>query len=240
MKNQHQTDRLIGRAWSGPAIASLLLLLFSAYVVLAGLVQFVGLTDTQQLLFQTIGFHWFGLLFIAGHARALNTNWSVLYGLCGNAFGRLKQIVANYLGMIVVVIVGALGWGVLLKQLGIEAEMQDVATLILGAEPFALKIYLIFLAVVLAPVCEEFLFRGILFPSIARLTSVKTAALLVSLLFAGIHLYLPGFVPFALLSLCLCYAYWRTGSLWVNIGMHTLFNGINLAIMFRMAELQSV
>jgi membrane protease YdiL (CAAX protease family) len=238
MKNQHQTDRLIGRAWSGPAIASLLLLLFSAYVVLVGLVQFVGLTDTQQLLFQTVGFHWLGLLFIAGHARVHKTNWAVLYGLCGNLFVRIKQMVAGYFGMIAVVLVGAIGWGFLLKQLGIEAEMQDVATMILSAKPFAMKIYLILLAVVLAPICEEFFFRGILFPSIARLTSLKTAAVAVSLLFAASHMYLPGFVPFVLISLCFCYAYWRTGSLWVNIGMHMLFNGVNLAVMFRLAAME--
>ncbi|MFC1467736.1 lysostaphin resistance A-like protein [Verrucomicrobiota bacterium] len=232
---QKRAATLVARAWGGFAVASLALLFAGMFALMLSLVQFFKLSDTQQILLQTFAFHWVGLIFIVGHAKSLKTSWAVLYGMGGNLFRRIGQVLYHYAGMMAVVIVGALGWDPLMKFFGVEVEPQDVVTIILNAEPLALKVYLIFLAVVLAPVFEELLFRGVLFPVLAKRMPIKTAAVLVSLGFALLHAHLPAFLPLVLVSLCLCYAYWRTGSLWVNIGMHMLFNGINLLVMFQFA-----
>ena len=42
------------------------------------------------------------------------------------------------------------------------------------------------------------------------------------------HFHLPSFAALFLLSGALCLAYWRTGSLWVSIGMHTIFNAVSI------------
>ena len=173
---QKQTATLAGRAWSGFALAALVLFFCSMYTVLLSLVQFVKLSEAQQIVFQTVLFHWCGLLFIAGHARVLGLGGAELYGLSGHFFRRIGQSVKYYLGMVLVVIVGAVGWGNLLKLFGHEPELQDVVTVILNAEPVALKGYLIFLAVVLAPVFEELVFRGILFPVLVKRMPARTAA----------------------------------------------------------------
>lgn len=217
-------------------MVSLLMLFFSMYILLAGLVQWAHLGTSAQLVLQTIVFHWFGLLYMAGHARTLSTSWRILYGLAGNVVRRIQQVIKYYFGMLAIVLVGAIGWGALLQAFGVKVDPQDVVTMIMSAEPLALKGYMIFLAVVLAPVFEEFCFRGILFPVLMKQMPVKAAAVVVSLIFSALHAHLPAFVPLLLVSLCLCRAYWRTGSLWVSIGMHMLFNGVNLAVMFCVAR----
>lgn len=230
------TATLVGRAWSGFAFFALMLLFVSLYTLLFALIQFVGLSESQQMIYQTFAFHWAGLLFIAGNVRLRKMNWAVLYGMNGNLLVYLRPAVKYYFGMIAVVLVGAFAWTHLLERFGVEPSVQKVVDIILNAEPFALKVYLVFLAVVLAPVFEEFLFRGVLFPMLARWMPLKTAAVLVSVCFALLHAHVPAFLPLMLVSLCLCYAYWWTGSLWVNIGMHMLFNGINLLCMFQFAS----
>lgn len=91
-------------------------------------------------------------------------------------------------------------------------------------------------AVVLAPIAEEVLFRGMLQTTFLRLTASRWAAVLsTGLIFAAIHL-LGGTVdaralaPLFVLGVALGIAYERTGRLWVPIAMHMLFNAANVAI----------
>ena len=80
------------------------------------------------------------------------------------------------------------------------------------------------MTVVLAPVVEEIVFRGYLYPVLKRMGGVWLAAATVSLFFAAAHLegaYLAGRF---FLSLILIASYEWTGSLWTPIGIHFLNN----------------
>ena len=80
----------------------------------------------------------------------------------------------------------------------------------------------------LDPLYEEVLFRGVLFPYLTKRAGLAGGTLLVSALFALLHFHLPSMAPLFLLSIALCLAYWRTGSLWVNIGIHAIFNATSI------------
>jgi len=96
------------------------------------------------------------------------------------------------------------------------------------------RISLIISAIVLAPVFEEFLFRGMLQSSIelylesmgvVQRSVLRWMAITVtSLLFAAIHMQFWMMPPIFFLSLCLGYAYARTRNLWVTMIVHALFN----------------
>ena len=80
------------------------------------------------------------------------------------------------------------------------------------------------ITVVAAPVMEEVVFRGYLYPVLKRMGGAWLAALTVSLFFAAAHLegsYLPGRF---ILSLILILSYELTGSLWAPLGIHLLNN----------------
>ncbi len=91
-------------------------------------------------------------------------------------------------------------------------------------------------AVVVAPLTEEVLFRGMFYPMLSRSFGRGPAALAVALLFAFVHdtyTDVPGLV---VLSLCLTVAYEVTGSLLVPIFMHASFNGVSLVVMWLQAQ----
>ena len=84
----------------------------------------------------------------------------------------------------------------------------------------------------LAPVAEEFIFRGVLFPFVKQLGYPKLAWFGVSFLFALIHVNAPTLVPLFVLALVLTWLYQKTDCLLAPIAAHSLFNTANLIILF--------
>ena len=118
-----------------------------------------------------------------------------------------------------------------LEKLGRSSENQLAVDLILNAKSPWLRAYLGFFAVVLAPVAEEFVFRGVLYPFVKQLGFPKLAWVGVSLLFAFIHDDAQIFVPLFVLALALTWLYERTDNLLAPILMHGLFNAANLVLL---------
>ncbi len=89
---------------------------------------------------------------------------------------------------------------------------------------------------VLAPVCEEFLFRGFFYAVGKRYLGPLASGFLTALLFAAIHQSLTAFAGLFILAVCLTLAYERTGSLLVPIGMHALYNFTSLLFIWSQAR----
>jgi membrane protease YdiL (CAAX protease family) len=87
-------------------------------------------------------------------------------------------------------------------------------------------IMFVLVAVVMAPVFEEIVFRGFLFRGLANSLGWVWAGLISAAVFGGAHLQLDVFLPLAALGFILAWAYHHTGSLWTNITMHAIFNAI--------------
>jgi len=85
-------------------------------------------------------------------------------------------------------------------------------------------------AVLVAPVVEEAVFRGLAMPALSKRMGLLPAAAAVSAVFAVIHGHPPAYAPLFILSMGLCFAYARTGSLLVPIAMHSCFNLIPVAM----------
>jgi ABC-2 type transport system permease protein len=85
-------------------------------------------------------------------------------------------------------------------------------------------------AVVAAPVVEEFLFRGILYRGLRRVCSAGWAVVLSALLFALVHppggagaVFGMGLVAAVVLE--------KTGRLWAAMLVHGIYNGVAVALM---------
>jgi CAAX protease family protein len=93
----------------------------------------------------------------------------------------------------------------------------------------------LFVAVIIAPFCEEVFFRGFVFPGLRRGMPVGWAILLSSLLFGVSHADPGSFPVLFVIGLALAILRWRSRSLWPTILLHTLNNGIAaLAIVLAM------
>lgn len=117
-----------------------------------------------------------------------------------------------------------------LVDIGAQEELPDE----LGADGGTVALLAAaFLVCVVAPVAEEFFFRGYVFGALRNWRGMWVGALLTGLLFGGIHygsapsaLYLP---ILALFGVILCLLYVRTGSLYPCIVLHAINNCIAFA-----------
>ena len=105
-----------------------------------------------------------------------------------------------------------------------------------------LKLGLVFLAlVVLAPLAEEILFRGLLFSGLRKRLRFWGATLITSVLFGLAHifggeegaslLWIAG-LDTLLLSFVLCYLREKTGRLWAPVYLHAIKNSIAFLVLF--------
>jgi membrane protease YdiL (CAAX protease family) len=81
-------------------------------------------------------------------------------------------------------------------------------------------------AVVMAPLFEEIVFRGFLFRGFANSWGWVWGAVVSAGVFGIAHLQLDVFIPLAVLGFALAWVYRRTGSLWTCIAMHAIFNAV--------------
>ena len=86
-------------------------------------------------------------------------------------------------------------------------------------------------ACIVAPMVEEFIFRGYLYPTLKRYLGPLASAVFVSALFALVHANVSSMLGLFALALCLTAAYEKTGSLLVSMAMHSFFNTLSLVIM---------
>jgi membrane protease YdiL (CAAX protease family) len=107
-------------------------------------------------------------------------------------------------------------------------DSQEIVHFFLKHPDFRSRAAVIFMAVIVAPVAEEIIFRGYFYGVIRRYGGCIPALLTSSLLFAAIHDHLPSAPGLFVLATILCLLYERTGSLWANITLHAAFNASTL------------
>jgi tetratricopeptide (TPR) repeat protein/membrane protease YdiL (CAAX protease family) len=85
--------------------------------------------------------------------------------------------------------------------------------------------------VVVAPVAEEVLFRGLIYGALEGRVRIVGAILGSAFIFALVHLQVVHFAPILFLGVVLGWARWKTGSLGLPILLHILNNGFALLVL---------
>jgi membrane protease YdiL (CAAX protease family) len=90
------------------------------------------------------------------------------------------------------------------------------------------------LVCIVAPIAEEFFFRGYFFTALRTWRGPWLAAVLTGLVFGAIH-FSPDrpaafLLPLAVFGFGLCLLYWRTGSLYPCMALHALNNSLALGV----------
>ncbi len=108
-------------------------------------------------------------------------------------------------------------------------ELQE-SIVMLQTRDAAVVIYMFIAAVLIAPVGEELLFRGFLYPALKSSMGKWGAILLSSLMFGAVHMALVQTLVLSIFGVILCLAYERTKSIWLPILLHALFNGLSITL----------
>lgn len=108
-------------------------------------------------------------------------------------------------------------------------EAQDVGF----ANLAGIEVPLTFLVlVILTPIAEELLFRGVIFTGFRNKMPFWLAAILVSLLFALAHWQPNVAIDVFAMSLISCYIREKSGSLWPSIYLHVFKNALAFILLF--------
>jgi membrane protease YdiL (CAAX protease family) len=230
------------KPWRGEVVMqfiALQLLCFASGIVAIGLLHKFGVAGFKQeadfgnVLLGTLCFQGATWVLIPIFLRQQHVRWRDAFGLRGK---NLKRALAASVGVVAAIL--PIAWLLqgasiaALKKIGWPVEDQTAVLLFAGAKTVWLKIYLGIFAIVIAPVAEEFIFRGVLFQFVKQLGFPKSAWLGVSALFALIHFDAGTFVPLFAFALALTWLYEFTDNLLAPITAHALFNAANLAILF--------
>lgn len=205
--------------WRWPDLLNILLLVATAQIIRRSLSGAVG---WDVLAFQGVLIA--GILWRArGKTRP--------FGAPAPVRAIAAQALLRWLALLPILWFSAFAWQLLLSAAGHVPNLQDPIRLFLETDDPLQRAAFVFFAIVLAPIAEEGLFRGILLPLLVRRTGAVAGLALTSLGFAALHADLGTSVPLAIFSVALSMAYARTGTLRVPIGMHALFNAANLALL---------
>lgn len=235
--------RLIARIKSRPWSWAECRLILAILIVLQGLlilsVKMFGLAGADgphliPVLVQTFLFHAVGLGVIVFLVKTRKLSWRTAFGLdTRNLLRNIRQGVVSYLATVPVVCFSVWVYRSILTSLGYRISNQEVVNFLAGDEhPVWVRAYLAVVAVTLAPLVEELLFRGIALPLLSKHLRVGWAVCLVSVLFAAMHFHIPSVVPLFVMATAFALAYMYTGSILVPIVMHILFNQVTILATF--------
>jgi len=196
----------------------------------SGLAGFQNPDDAGFALLGTLGIEGPALVFIHIFLRRHGTDWSDAFGLNSPDLKKSLLLAVGVLAIMLPVVWLLQGVsGLALEKIGVPVESQRAVEIFLGLKSPWFRISFGIFAVVVAPVAEEFVFRGMLYPFVKQLGSPRAALFGVSAIFAAIHFDAVTLVPLFALALALTWLYEKTDCLLAPIAAHSLFNAVNLA-----------
>jgi membrane protease YdiL (CAAX protease family) len=192
-------------------------------------------TDKKLLnsVMGTLAFQGVAVVWIIYFLRQQQLSWSEAFGFRVATAGR-----AILTGLVAAVLILPIAWMLqhfsveVLSRFKLETNPQDIVksfqeTQKVGGVLLRERIVFGFSVILFAPIAEELLFRGIIYPTFKQLGHRHIALWATSLLFAVLHANLPSMLPFILLAVTLAAVYEYTDNLLGPIVAHSFFNAAN-------------
>lgn len=166
------------------------------------------------------------VIFIIGILVYRNVSLTRVLGWDAQSFGgalwrALLCLVAAYplLMLVQAMVYGAAGGNV---------TPQDVVEFLHDAKSPRDRMAVLAMAVIVAPLAEETIFRGYLYPVGKRYLGSFVSAVATASIFAVLHGHAASIPALFTLALCLALSYEKTGSLLVPMLMHAVFNAVSI------------
>ena len=235
---------LTRKAWKPEALIRLLAGLFMGLAVVGIASNLVnralgGNVDNLRhgtvAIASTVVFQFVALGLVGWFLRAHSLSWAEAFGLSCRRPARMLGIVLAAT-VTVFPLSLLLMWGSqrIMVALAVEVVAQPTVQALQEAQSLGEKALFAWMAVILAPIVEEILFRGIFYPAIRDLGFPRLALWSTALLFAATHANLVTFASLVFFAIALTSLYEHTGTLWAPIGTHCLFNLANFALVLLM------
>lgn len=212
-----------------------LFLLLGGSVLLAGKKGGAPMTQLPSVsMILTPGLTFIFLAFIA-HATLLSrVNLVELFGLRAH-WGRIVVVAVVSVILVYAVLIGLdlLGFEQWMAERVGEKEEQLAVKMLRADGSEAQKLAMVIAACLLAPVAEEFLFRGYIYPILKKYSEPYAAAVLSGVFFGLVHGHVWVLIPLSIFGVILALAYEWSGSIWAPILGHTIFNSLTVLVIFQ-------
>ncbi len=172
------------------------------------------------------------LVLVGRFLRKNQMTWIEAFGLTTRRLGHHLMLAVGAIVAIFPVCLGLIWVSQrLMEWRSVAPEMQTMVKVLQTARGWDQYGLLGVTAILLAPVWEEIVFRGILFTSIRQAGFPRLAWIGTCLLFSGSHMNLVTFLPLFAFGLLMIWLYKRTENLLAPVVAHALFNATNFAWM---------
>ncbi len=187
-------------------------------------------TDMISGMLQSTGFFLLILTGIIGNLMARRVPCGEVFGFRRASFAVVVCSAALFLLMAYPLIDGTMNathW--FLKVTGFGDDGPQEIVRFLGAPGHGVvRAVVAISAIVFAPIQEEFIFRGYIYGVVRRYAGIGVGIVVNAAVFAGIHQHAPSFGGLFVLATCLTLAYEWTGSIFVPMMIHALFNSLTI------------
>ncbi|MFU8892614.1 MAG: lysostaphin resistance A-like protein [Luteolibacter sp.] len=224
--SHHRPVDLIGSGW----IVGIYLWLSLAQIVAAaslGEERTIGVADLWvSIAFQCV---MAGMVMLAMTPRVSPIDWLGLRRLQWRElvlFAPLA-VVAMWMLFAILQAFGYTGW---LESLEFDT-MQESVRALQNQNDISFRIWMGFSAIVVAPICEEVVFRGYLYGVAKRYGGPFAAAISSALIFSAAHGSVAALLPLAIFGLLLAWLYERSGSIWPPVAAHAFFNTATVLVL---------
>jgi membrane protease YdiL (CAAX protease family) len=176
-------------------------------------------------------------VWIALFLREQHLPWTSAFGFASPGLGRALSL-AMLAGLVILICALELGWlaGEILNRLGGSPQVQETVQIMQSTEAPARQVFYGVVAILMVPVAEEMLFRGLLYPTVKQIGCPRLALWGTSILFAASHVNLMAFVPLIYVAVMLTLLYEETNNLLAPILAHSLFNAANFFLLLNERE----
>jgi membrane protease YdiL (CAAX protease family) len=191
-----------------------------------------GENPTLRTIIATLSFQGVALIFIWRFVREHQLGWRGAFGFSAN------WKLAVILGALIACCFIPVGEGLqiasakIMSNLGVTPALQPAVQALKNTATWMDRLTLGVVAIILAPVGEELLFRGVLYAAVKQAGFPRLALWGMSFIFAAIHVNLATLLPLFVLAVTLTLLYEKTGNLLAPIVAHSLFNLYNFAKFF--------
>ena len=142
-----------------------------------------------------------------------------------------RDIGVALLGAVAMVVI-VNGMGTLIDAAFHSKHQQEAIKLFLSVKDPLVKAGFAALAVIIAPIAEEFAFRVFIFNAVRRYASFWVAAAVSGICFGLAHTDLYAFVPLIFGGMILCTVYARTRNAWMSMITHGVFNAVSVIALY--------
>lgn len=118
----------------------------------------------------------------------------------------------------------------LMRLLGRSIQPHPLIPMMMAEQSAIVILFLVLLACVIGPICEEIIFRGLMYPAVREKYGVFASIIIIGVVFSLIHANLYAFLPIFFLGCFLTFLYERTGSLTASISVHIIHNSSMMAL----------